>query len=352
MRPQCKEKAGTEKNAELRRAYGSRDIGPAFLKHHFKKGAVIVKGRMLSLAAAMIFCLPLAAAAQEKALVTGTVLGPDGAALEGATIQICTGVVKAEREARENAKTRMVLFYSTAEPGGGKCEGTGKSGKGGAFKVRYPEGKQADLLAWKAGYEAQIVRGVSAPSDVGAVKLPGTNDSAVLEKRNVESAQQAAKLVADARANEGLRRQQAWEEREKTYPGGVHVPLPGIRDAELIAKEKSLSKRIKAVVLAPDGKLLEDGNENTVRVSLGEDIEVVKHSPKKWFLAGAVGNGDFYGEGRVDVLAPDGKKWDICIWAKGYEPLLIRDVEAPADLGTVQLAGANADLEELPHTFK
>ena len=87
-------------------------------------------------------------------------------------------------------------------------------------------------------------------------------------------------------------------------------------------------------------------------VAVGESIEVQKYSPKKWFLANAVGNGSFYGEGRIDVLVPDGKPWDICIWAKGFEPLLIRNVTSPADLGTLKLAGPNTELEELPHTIK
>ena len=311
-----------------------------------------MKRQILSFAAALILSIPLAAAAQEQSFVTGTVQGPDGAALDGATIYICTGLVKAEREVREGAKTRMVLYYTSAQPGSGKCEGTGKSRKDGSFKVRYPEGKQADLFAWKAGHEALIVRGVSSPSEVGVVKLPGTNDTAAVEKRNIENAERNARMKAEIREKTRLRRQQDWEKQEKTYPGGVHVPLPGLRDAELIARENSLPKRIKAIVLTPSGQLLDDGNENTVRVSIGESIEVQKYSPKKWFLANAVGNGTFYGEGRIDVLVPDGKPWDICIWAKGFEPLLIRNVTSPADLGTLKLAGPNTELEELPHTIK
>ena len=311
-----------------------------------------MKRQILGFAMALILSVPLAAAAQQQSFITGTVQGPDGAALDGATVYVCTGLVKAEREAREGGKNRMVLYYSTAQPGSGKCEGTGRTARGGLFKVRYPEGKQGDLFAWKAGHEALIMRGVSAPSELGALKLPGTNDSAVVEKRNIETVQRVAQQKAETRENEGLRRQRAWEEQEKTYPGGVHVPLPGRRDHELIAKENSLPKRIKAIVLTPSGQLLDDGNENTVRISIGENIQVEKYSPKRWFLVNAVGNGTFYGEGRVDVLAPHGRQWDICIWAKGYEPLLIRNVTAPTDLGTLKLAGPNTELEELPHTQK
>ncbi|MBO4313441.1 MAG: hypothetical protein J5838_04035 [Desulfovibrio sp.] len=312
-----------------------------------------MKRQLLSFAAALVLCFPLAAAAaQQQSFITGTVQGPDGAALDGATVYVCTGLVRAEREAREGGKARMVLYYSTAQPGGGKCEGTGRTGKDGGFKVRYPEGRQADLFAWKAGHEALIMRGVSSPSELGVLKLPGTNDSAAVERRNVETAQRAVQQKAENREKEGQRRQKAWEEREKTYPGGVHVPLPGLRDAELIARENSLPGRIKAIVLTPSGQPLEDGNENTVRVSFGENIQVEKHSPKKWFLANAIAHGSFYGGGRIDVLAPREKKWDVCIWAKGYEPLLIRNVTAPSDLGTVKLAGPNAELEELPHVKK
>lgn len=308
-----------------------------------------MKRQLLSVTAALFLSFPLAAAAQQQSYITGTVQGPDGAALDGATIYVCTGLVKAEKETRENGKAHMVLYYSSAQPGSGKCEGTGKTGKGGTFKVRYPEGKQADLFAWKAGHEALIMRGVSSPSELGVLKLPGTNDSAAVERRNIETAQRAAQQKAKNRDAEGQRRQQAWEEREKTYPGGVHVPLPGLRDNELIARENSLPRRIKAIVLTPSGQPLEDGNEKTVRVSFGENLQVKQHSPKKWFLANAIANGSFYGAGRIDVLAPHEKKWDICIWAKGYEPLLIRNVTAPSDLGAVKLTGPNAELEELHH---
>lgn len=311
-----------------------------------------MKRQLLGFTASLILSFPLAAAAQQQSFITGTVQGPDGTALDDATVYICTGLVKAEREARENGKPRMVLYYSSAQPGSGKCEGTGKTRRGGIFKVRYPEGKQGDLFAWKAGYEALIMRGVSSPSELGELKLPGTNDSASVEKRNIEAAQRAAQQKAEYREKERLRRQQAWEKQEKTYPGGVHVPLPGLRTQALIAEEDSLPRRIKAIVLTPSGQLLDDGNENTVRISVGENMELKKYSPKKWFLVNAVANGTFYGDGRIDVLAMHTKKWDICIWAKGYEPLLIRNVAAPSDLGTVKLSGPNTELEELPHTLK
>ncbi len=312
-----------------------------------------MKRQLLGLAASLIFSFPLAAAAQQQSYITGSVQGPDGSALKGATIYVCTGLVKAEREEREGAKTRMVLYYSSAQPGSGKCEGTGKSGKDGSFKVRYPEGKTGELFAWMSGYEAQIMRGVSAPSDVGVVKLPGTNDTAAVEKRNIETAQQKAQQKAKYLEEERLRRQHSWEEQEKTYPGGVHLPLKGYTDEnERLKAENSLPRRVKALVLTPSGELLDDGNEKTVRVSVGENLQLEKYSNKKWFLANAVGNGTYYGEGRIDALVPHEKQWDICIWAKGYEPLIIRNVKAPKDLGMVQLSGVNAELEELPHIIK
>ena len=288
-----------------------------------------MKKQILCFTAALILLFPLLVAAQQS-FITGTVQGPDGVVIDGATIYVCTGLVKAEREAREGGKTR----------------------KSGTFKVRYPEGKQADLFAWKAGYEPLIRRDVSSPSELGVLKLPGTNDSAIVEKRNIESAQQAAQQKAKNRENERQRRQKTWEEHEKTYPNGVHLPLPGLRDSELIARENSLPRRIKVLVLTPSGQLLDDGNEKTVRVSFGENLQVEKYSPKKWFLINAIANGSFYGEGRIDVLAPHEKTWDICIWAKGYEPLLIRNVTAPSDLGTVKLTGPNQELEEVHHITK
>ena len=188
-----------------------------------------MKKHLLSVTTALFLSIPLAVAAQQQSYITGTVQGPDGAALDGATIYVCTGLVKAEREARENGKTRMVLYYSSAQPGSGKCEGTGKTSKGGLFKVRYPEGKQADLFAWKAGHEALIMRGVSSPSELGVLKLPGTNDSAAVERRNIETAQRTAQQKAKNREIEGQRRQKAWEERVRAIFGNV---APTVLDIE------------------------------------------------------------------------------------------------------------------------
>lgn len=317
-----------------------------------EQGEPIVKRQLTGLTAAAILCFPLTAMAQQQSFITGTLVGPDGTTLDGATIYVCNGLVKAESEARENAKTRMVLYYSSAQLGGGKCEGTGKTGKGGSFKVRYPEGKQGELFAWKAGHDAVILRNVTSPSDLGQIKLTGTNDSSVVEKRNIETVQATTKQKTENREKEGLRRQKAWEEQEKTYPDGIHVQLPGLPSDELTALQNSMPARVWGAVLTPDGKKLDDGNENTVRISFGENIEVQKYSPKKWFLVNAVGNGTFYGNGRIDVLLPKDKEFDICIWAKGYEPLMIRKVKAPLNLGEVKLSSENHELEEITHTVK
>ena len=59
-----------------------------------------------------------------------------------------------------------------------------------------------------------------------------------------------------------------------------------------------------------------------------------------------------HGNGRIDVLLPKDKEFDICIWAKGYEPLMIRKVKAPLNLGEVKLSSENHELEEITHTVK
>lgn len=301
------------------------------------------------------------AAAQQQSFITGSVQGPDGAALGGATVYVCTGLVEARREDPNPGQTkpRMALYYTSAKPGDGKCEGTGKTGKTGDFKVRYPEGKQGDLFAWKAGFDAVIVRGVSSPSDVGAVKLTGTNDTAMLDKRNVEFMQQRAQQTAHAQESGRQKRLELWAKHEKEFPGGVPVVTAqnvgyarfGI-SLEQAVQEHLLATphRIKAKLLTPEGTPVPYDDDARVRIAFGENLQLEKRTPKKWYLTNVAAHGDFYEDGNLDVLAVPTKQWDICIWAKGYEPLLLRGVTAPADLGALKLTTPNTTLQDIVGT--
>ena len=325
-----------------------------------------VPGKTAPLAALMLAALAFnapAAEQPEKSLITGTVQGPDGAALGGVTVYVCTGLVEARREDPNPGQTkpRMALYYSTAQPGGGKCEGSGKTGRAGDFKVRYPEGKQGDLFAWKAGFDAVIVRNVSAPSDVGALKLPGTNDTAMLDKRNVEFMQQKAQHEAHAQEAGRQRRLDNWAKHEKDYPGGVPIitdyqvsmtnGFNGHNHEEVRAGLLLITNhRIKAKLLTPEGKPVQNVKDAPVRVVLGENLQLEKRTPQKWLLTNVTKPGDFYEDGNLDLLAVPTQPWDICIWAKGYEPLILRNVTAPADLGALKLTTPNTTLEDIVGT--
>ena len=299
-------------------------------------------------ACALAMC-GLVAPAQAQSFITGTVQGPDGAALEGATVYVCTGLVEAKREEpREGQKgARMALYYSTAKAGDGKCEGTGKSRKAGEFKVRYPEGKEADLFAWKEGFEAMIVRGVSSPSDVGAVKLPGTNDTKAVEKRNIEALQKAEKQKADNQEGSRQARLKRWQEHERNFPDGVHVSAQKTyASQDNSAQEQTAARRIKGKLLTPQGQPVAHDDKAPVLILFGRDLQLEKRTPQNWRLKNVASLGNLYEDGNLDLIAQQGQ-WDVFIWVKGYEPLLLREVRAPSDLGSIKLTGPNTELEKV-----
>ena len=324
------------------------------------------------------------ASAAEQGYVTGAVQGPGGEAVDGATVYICTGLVKAEKADTPNAsgKPRMVLYYSSAN-GAGRCEGTGRTNREGKFRVRYPVDKKGELFVWKKHYQALIRRDVASPSDLGIVKLAGGSDTEVLEKRNIEAAQQQQQLAASNAAQHRATLQRAWEANEKNFPNGLQLI-----DGEVItradyqkaramydeAHKKNQSGdglvvrkdrngrplyasqvvesamggwRVKGKILTPDGKPFEPAHTERPLITFGEKLEVTKQSAERWFVSNAAGLGQLYVDGNMDLRAPADKSWDILIWSKGYEPVLVRGVRSPADLGTIRFPARNDALKEV-----
>ena len=336
------------------------------------------------LLSAALLALGSAAPAAERAPVTGLLQGPGGEAVDGATVYICTGLVKAEKAGTPNAsgKQRMVLYYST-ENGAGRCDGTGRTNREGKFSVRYPVGQKGDFFAWKKGYQALIVRGVGAPSELGAVRLPGASDAEVLEKRSVQALEEQAKRASDNAAGHREAMQRAWEAQEREFPNGLQringevVTQDDYRKAKamyeqarsrnasasgMVVRKDSRGKyllaesvmgsamagwRVKGRILTPEGKPFEPPHTEHVLITFGEKIEVARQSAQRWFLSNAAGLGTLYLQGNMDVRLPADKSWDIVIWSKGYEPIVIRGVRSPADLGAVRFPARNGELQEV-----
>ena len=331
----------------------------------------------LAASVALTFSLGLGAQAAEQNYVTGSVQGPAGEAVDGATVYICTGLVNAQPEVDKQGKTRIYLYYTSAKPGDGKCEGTGRTNREGKFRVRYPaEREGAALFVWKKLYEPIIVRDVKSPSDLGVVKLPGTNEITLMEKRNLEAKQKADKLAAENAAKSKAKRIEVWARHEQDYPGGIlkykgetitmadfakaneecakgnasgvfrQLDKSVILNSEL-SQHESTSMRVKGRILRPDGTPLPFDDHVRTTIGIGQDIQLDKATPNRWFMSNVVSFGSLYEDGNMDFFAPHNKKWDLIIWHPGFEPVIFRGATPPSDIGAIKLQATNADLKEI-----
>ena len=334
---------------------------------------------------ALAFSFGMCAQAAPQEYVTGSVQGPGGEAVDGATVYICTGLVKTEVEQPKDAsgKTKIILYYTSAKPGDGRCEGTGRTNREGKFKVRYPADREGGaLFVWKKLYEPIIVRDVKAPMELGVVKLPGTNTIERMDKRNIEAKMKADKLAAENRAKARETRIRVWRDHEEMYPGGIRklrdryvITQADIDNAKAacasgkcqdeykaitknnpgtwityndLALEALSPRRVKGRVLTPEGSPV-SADEPSARTSIlvGQKLTLDKAGANRWFVSGAVSMGSLYEEGNMDFTAPPDKKWDILVWRPGYEPFIVRDITPPQVLGDIRFPGKNADLKEI-----
>ena len=70
----------------------------------------------------------------------------------------------------------------------------------------------------------------------------------------------------------------------------------------------------------------------------------------RWFLKPArlgIATGHVDDEGNVSVPGQVGQTYDIILWLKGFEPVVVKNVTCPANLGTQQSSGKNETLREI-----
>ena len=105
--------------------------------------------------------------------------------------------------------------------------------------------------------------------------------------------------------------------------------------------------RVKGRILRPDGTPLTFDDHVRTTIGIGQDIQLDKATPNRWFMSNVVSFGSLYEDGNMDFFAPHNKKWDLIIWHPGFEPVIFRGATPPSDIGAIKLQGTNADLKEI-----
>ena len=70
----------------------------------------------------------------------------------------------------------------------------------------------------------------------------------------------------------------------------------------------------------------------------------------RWFLKPArlgISSGRVDDNGNVTIPGQAGQTYDIILWLKGYEPVVVKNVTCPANIGTQQSSGKNETLREI-----
>ena len=107
-------------------------------------------------------------------------------------------------------------------------------------------------------------------------------------------------------------------------------------------------------VVGPDGKIT--GKQMQVHTCLS-GLDVMRHSGiQKTMLfkcrEGLGGTGYVTNEGVLDFQGPVGRSYDIIIWTSGYEPLILRGLTVPGNIGTIKIKGYNKTLQQVLHTTR
>ena len=70
----------------------------------------------------------------------------------------------------------------------------------------------------------------------------------------------------------------------------------------------------------------------------------------RWFLKPArlgISSGRVDDNGNVTIPGQAGQTYDVILWLKGYEPVVVKNVTCPANIGTQQSSGKNETLREI-----
>ena len=128
---------------------------------------------------------------------------------------------------------------------------------------------------------------------------------------------------------------------------GVKVNLPGVNKSPAPAAPSSdkVAKSISGKFIGPDGAPMKRAQAIFALSPMAIDKQDVR-----WFLKPArlgIATGNVDDNGIVQIPGQVGQTYDIILWLKGYEPVVLKNITCPANIGTQQSSGKNETLREI-----
>ena len=128
---------------------------------------------------------------------------------------------------------------------------------------------------------------------------------------------------------------------------GIKENLPGSNKgpATNAPTPSNVAKVITGKFIGPDGSPMKRAQAIFALSPLAIEKQDVR-----WFLKPArlgIASGNVDDEGNVKIPGDPGKTYDIILWLRGYEPVVLKNVTCPADIGVQKSPGTNGTLREI-----
>ena len=126
---------------------------------------------------------------------------------------------------------------------------------------------------------------------------------------------------------------------------GVKINLPGNNKGPAPTTPAKVANSISGKFIGPDGAPMKRAQAIFALSPLAIEKQDVR-----WFLKPArlgISSGRVDDNGNVTIPGQAGQTYDIILWLKGYEPVVVKNVTCPANIGTQQSSGKNETLREI-----
>ena len=131
---------------------------------------------------------------------------------------------------------------------------------------------------------------------------------------------------------------------------GVKVNMPGTNtkaptNTAPAPSTNQASTKIIGKFIGPDGAPMKRAQAIFALAPLAIEKQDVR-----WFLKPArlgIATGHVDDNGNVSVPGQVGQTYDIILWLRGFEPVVVKNVTCPANIGTLQSSGKNETLREI-----
>ena len=129
---------------------------------------------------------------------------------------------------------------------------------------------------------------------------------------------------------------------------GVKVNLPGTNNPAKNTPAPSTNQASTKIIgkfIGPDGAPMKRAQAIFALSPLAIEKQDVR-----WFLKPArlgIATGHVDEEGNVSIPGQVGQTYDVILWLKGFEPVVVKNVTCPANIGTQQSSGKNETLREI-----